>query len=494
MSREHLDIDRLLRVDVANELQRVAEAQLEGSWQIPTELVRRALASRARTVQVEVRRGLLRIADDGDGVLPRHLECLAQLLDSSRPPTERHQALIELEASDGAVWIALAGLHPRSLTITSASGSLRLDGTAMQLTQGGASGGTRIELRTSGVDAQRAGQWLRSACRFADARISLQGSPIERGFRSALCTTELAEPLNGSIALPDSGDTATVWLLSHGIVLGHLSLPECIPFEAALNVSTGGSLSAADAREAARPHLESLKEAAAWLAQSVAASDSAVHVRPRLRKLVLEGLIREPGRSTLRAARVFEALVESHPKWLSLSDLGGAMSACVLFPSQKPERFALGDQPVLLLTPTERGPFTEVSGLALVAPQRRNASRTLMARLRLLVRRLADGARRLAGRLRAGAKPVAPEQLRPEESQLLQQLETALRVQPVFCEGAGRIRRTGRRLYLPRQNALVRAAIERVSESPTWLYPVGMALLQGRETPQPGVRARWLRG
>ena len=45
-------IDELLTIDAESELRKLAEATLEGPWQAPAELVRRALAAGARRVDV----------------------------------------------------------------------------------------------------------------------------------------------------------------------------------------------------------------------------------------------------------------------------------------------------------------------------------------------------------------------------------------------------------------------------------------------------------
>lgn len=502
---ESLDVDTLLRVDVQNELQRVAEAQLEGSWQIPAELVRRAIAAEATQVDVDIRSGARRAAvsvrDDGQPISSTELERLVMLLDRGREEKARHHALTELEEHGGAAWIALAGLHPRRLQIISRDLELvyeRHDARdEIALRRVSPQEGTRVILEAP-LDVPQASQWLLSACRFAPVPVSLRGHRIPRGFSNTLIARKLGKNLRGAVALLRDGDIATIWLLHHGIVLGHLTLPECMPFEAGIEVPVE-TLSAADAREAAQPLLESVRAAAAQLARLAGkeASDWPPQAVARLRQLVLEGLVREPTREELHRVRAFPVLVErgQQRQLHSIAELRVHSTLVALFPKQSPTRFSLPDEPVVILDPQERGPFTEITGLALVPPPSRIAARTLFANLRLGLRRLVDRISRLRSQLPGAPRPIDIASLNDQEARFIQQLRTALEpdeLEPVLCAGAGTIRQREGRLLLPRRNVVVQRAMERIDQSERWLYPATVALLDGRSLPSTTLRKAWL--
>ena len=63
-----IDVGGLLTIDVGSELRKLSQAQLQGPWQIPAELVRRALRAGATEVDVRTERHGVRVIDDGAGV------------------------------------------------------------------------------------------------------------------------------------------------------------------------------------------------------------------------------------------------------------------------------------------------------------------------------------------------------------------------------------------------------------------------------------------
>ena len=103
-----IDVGGLLTIDVASELRKLSLAQLQGPWQLPSELVRRALRDGATQVEVDLARHRAEVRDNGRGVPETHLEWTGVLLDSRRTNEERHAALTALEATGELVLLMLA--------------------------------------------------------------------------------------------------------------------------------------------------------------------------------------------------------------------------------------------------------------------------------------------------------------------------------------------------------------------------------------------------
>ena len=98
--------------------------------------------------------------------------------------------------------------------------------------------GTQITLRVSGLDRRRAAEWLADVARFAPGAVLVDGVSVVDGFRDVLLQARLPAPLRGGVALVAEGDTAHAYLLAHGLVTAHISIPEAPGFEAAVELAT----------------------------------------------------------------------------------------------------------------------------------------------------------------------------------------------------------------------------------------------------------------
>lgn len=62
-----IDVSGLLTIDVASELRKLSLAQIQGPWQLPSELVRRALRDGATQVEVDLARHKAEVRDNEIG-------------------------------------------------------------------------------------------------------------------------------------------------------------------------------------------------------------------------------------------------------------------------------------------------------------------------------------------------------------------------------------------------------------------------------------------
>ena len=517
MNEHEIDVRALLTIDVDSELRKLSGAQLQGPWQIPAEAVRRALRSNAGDVDVRLGRHQATIADDGTGIPGELLQTMAVLLDRERPAQERHVALTTLEASGELVLLALAGL-PCRLRIESSHAGQRVclvhhEGKRPRLHTDPVSAvrGTEITVSSAALDRRQCAEWIASAARFAPGTVHVDGKPVAAGFQHALASTSLRPPLSGQVAVTAQGETAHVWLLEHGLVTGHVTLPDTPPFEAAVELGSGAhDLSAARVRDLFSAQAEDLVDQMVALLLELGRHPSAraEPVRARVARLVLEAARKRLRLDELVTIPILRATEDGAPTTLALVDIrraaqpdsSGAHVVPALYPSQKPEHFALGSAPVLIVDPIERSRIAELMNVRFRPPDPKQSSRSVAS----IVRRAADRSSRAVARalvllrhpIRRPALPDA--QLDPRELALLVALRTALSesIRGVdMCAGRGPVRHLGTarpRLLLPRGNSDVRASVDAYARNPTWLYPITLTLLGGRELPPRELRKQWL--
>lgn len=517
-----IDVGGLLTIDVASELRKLSQAQLQGPWQIPAELVRRALRDGAGRIDVTLGRHRARIVDDGAGIPAEHLEWTGVLLDEGRANEDRHAALTALESSGELVLLALAGLGARSLDVTSVRGGKRTilrvrPGRAPWLTVDRATtaDGTDVDLSSPEIDRKRAHEWMIGAVRFAPGEVRLDGRKINAGFFDCYPAVSLHAPLRGRVAIPFAGDTAHAWLLEHGLVTGHVAVPDAPCFEAA--VELGGpsiELSAARLRELVQPHVAELVQQGVGVLARLGREAPGLPepARARLARLILQSARRGLKRRAMHRVPVFRVVDADGDRCIDLDTLlqavgvdRGDHTVCALYPDQAPERFALGSSPVLVADEVERSLLADLFDLRFAPPELRDGSSSLLAAWRRFVFAIGRSASRTIEAIRHPLRrpPISDDALRPEERALVLALRRhAARgrhrtVQDVrMCEGAGPVRRLAGSppgLLLPRDNPTVRAAVVAVARDARWIYPVWLALLDGEGLPPRPVRAEWRR-
>lgn len=505
----------LLTIDVSSELRKLSQAQLQGPWQLPAELVRRALRAGAGRVEVSFARNQVVVVDDGPGLDPAHLEWTAALLDQRLDDDQRHQALTALERAGELALLALAGVeHLRALTIDATHGAhhhqltLQPAGRPTLVVAPAAGGagpaGTRIRLHTPGLDRARARRWLGDVARFAPVPVLIDGKPVADGMATALVRGPLRSPLRGHVALLPEGDAAHACLLAFGLVVAHLTIPESLSFEAALEMGTAdGALSPARLREASLALVPALADQALTLliatAPQLAAQDEKDEIaRARLARLTLQAARRRQRLPEVERLAVFRTLdggravlVDLVALWqLAASDASGTHILIALSPDDRPDDHALGSGPVLIVDDAERSLLADVLGVRFRAPSLRESGCSFAATLRRLLHQTSRRFDRWGDLLRLPGRPrvLADAGLAGAELAMLSALRAELRARPgrmraaALCAGRGPVRRTGGReptLFLPRDNPLVVACVRAFAADPGWMRLIHPALTAG---------------
>ena len=460
--------DELLTIDVASELRKVAAATLEGPWQAPAELVRRALLAGARRVTVDLGPPLV-VRDDGLRLPLQRRRQLEAVLDAQRPEAERHRALVALEEDPGL--LAVAALRPRRLRF-----------------EDGREGGTTLVVEDVRFDAAAARRWLTACTRFAPAEIVVDGHPVPRGFGESLSVSPLDPPLSGLMALTVGEDAAHVWLLLGGLVTAHLTLPDTPAFEAAVEMDSLVSCRAPAAlREAIAPHVADLTDqATSRLLEGAAREPDEERGRHARRQLLRAARLKLRLEEILRAP-LYRALLGPdgrEERQLSLLDLRGKRPLPCLEPSDDPKAFLLPQGPVLVIDAEERGRLAELIGARFRPLTPRLVGRGVGARLRRALLGSAEWARAVASRLRhpGAGRPLPEAALSSVERGLLHALRVARPDSRLhLTDGAGRPRRVANAWRIPRRSPEVARAARLVARDPSWAYPVALSILDAGE-------------
>jgi hypothetical protein len=503
----------LLTIDVASELRKLSQAQLQGPWQLPAELVRRAIRAGAGRIAVTFARRQIVVTDDGAGLPPAHLVWTAALLDGQHDEAERHHALTALEAAGDLAMLALAGLADlRALTIETCDGHnhhrlaiARGQGPILQSTpdpRAPVPPGTRITLRAN-LDQTRASRWLADVARFAPVRLTIDGTRLRPAWSGALVKNLLLPPLRGGLALMPERDAGHVHLLAFGLVVAHVTVPGSPGFEAALEMGgADGGTSPARLREESLALVPELTDQALSLliAAAPALATGPRRQREQIARLTLQAARRRQRLPEIERLPVFGTiseggaigLVDLVTLWqIAGSDPSGGHALCALSPADRPQDHALGPLPVLIADDAERSLLAEVLHVHFRAPSRTTSGHSLGALLRRLRHHTLRAARGLADRLRLSARkpPLPDDSLSPGQQALLIALRADLRARPgrlrdvFFCAGDGPVRRTGGNkpaLVLPRDNPTVAACVRAFAADPNWIKLIHPALTAGQ--------------
>ncbi len=509
-----IDLDSLLTIDVGSELRKLSSAQLQGPWQIPAEIARRGLRSGATSVEIRTRRGSIDVTDDGAPISTTVLQATASLLQSRASNEARHAALTALEHAGGLALLAVCGLPKKTLRVEvetpDAHFVLRADDRRSSLERKPPTGRCRNTVRVDspGLDRRQVRTWLRSVARFDGGRIRLDGEAIPSSWAETLAHGPLSSPTPGRVGLPYEGETAHVWILEHGIITGHLTVPDSPVFEAAVEMgSEATDLSAARVREATMPHIAHIVAGAVRLACAFGprATSLDANQRARFARLLLSAARRRIELEKVVQVPVFRVIDRGEHRLASLLDLRRATSDAseghtlpALYPTQDPAGFALGERLTLIADATERSGLTEVLNSRFRPPNPRERGRSA----RGTAKQWSESVARMAARVRHpfGARAVPDAALSADEHRLVQALRAQLNEgrgapsQVTLCEGSGPVRTGGTEhntLLLPRRNEAVRAAMAAVASDPSWAYPAALALLQGEGLPALRGRNAW---
>lgn len=512
-SRRTLDVGELLTIDVGSELRKLASAQLQGSWQLPAELVRHAMRAGARDVRVTLQRGRAELTTGTPVITRDQLEDLVELADREAPPSRRHEALLRLENTGGPGLLSLVGLSPQRLEVITRD-ETQGTGLALRLTPGrrgviepvNDASGTHIAVIGVRMDRGRAREWLTDVARFAAAKIEVDGKEVTAGFGRVMSRTRVRGQPRVEVAIPYEGDVARVWLLMNGVVATHASVSPAPCFEAAIEMSTlvEHNATPADLRAAFDQTVPDLVHDVVMHLCELAARIERLPpaARARVRELALEAA-RMRRYDAVMEVPLFEGRdADGNDRWFSLSEIAGRLSGAnrslaVLSPRQDPEQYVIDDL-VLFLEETQRASLARLMDVTFHPPRHRDELRRRgpfgQLQIRELRRRWAHTLTTVFWRPTA----VPADALSSSEARFLADLRGVVGrpgdvIETVaFVEGTGPVRHAGARLWLPRQNAEVVAAVARhAGGDVAHVYPCAMAWLAGIQPPRVGARTAW---
>ena len=504
----------LLTVDVESELRALCSQQLQGSWQLPAELIRFAIRHGASTAELEQgRRGFV-LRCPGTACSEEYLKQVASALDVAQADEDRHGAIVALE-EDGAqalLWVTgCPGARVRIAIWRRDSATLlevrtdrrpRLEADAA----GEVAGDFEVRFDGPDFDVKRSMAWVRTACRFAPITVTVDGKEVVQGFSSALHSVSLGRPLPGGIALTPEGDAPHLWLLRRGVLSTRATVPGYPPFEAVLELGdiTPEGATPDELRRAVDPHLSELMDQGARVV--IDAIEAGPHLnQERASRLVTLSLLTV--RKGLRSDRIAELPVfpcleaeTGTRRMLSLADLRricdeGSSPLWSVPPDTDPAGLPTGSRTVLLLTPEQHGLLTELLPGKVQRPEPRNRPR----HWRSLAARSRRGMEQLRSRVTGtGKRRILKEnELLQAERDFVRLLEGVTDIgtgEPLkvgLCSGVGEIRRQGQQLLLPRNNPLLVEAIRLSSEDKMWIYPSMLALLSDQAAPPADLARRF---
>ncbi len=504
----------LLTVDVDSELRTLCSQQLQGSWQLPAELIRFAIRHGASSAELERgRRGFV-LRCPGTACSAEYLSQVASALDVAQADEDRHGAVVALEEDGAQALLWFAGCPGSRVQIAVQRGDsatvleARPDGPPRLETDAAVDVVGDFEVRFDGpdFDVKRSMAWVRTACRFAPITVTVDNAEVVQGFNSALHSVSLGRPLPGGIALTSEGDAPHLWLLRRGVLSARAIVPGYPPFEAVLELGdvTPEGVTPDELRRAVDPHLPDLMDQAARIV--IDAIEDGPHVdQERASRLVTLSLVMV--RKGLRSDHISKLPVipcldgtTGARRNLSLADLrrisdqepGPLWSVP---PDTKLAGLPAGSRTVLLLTPEQHGLLTELLPGGVQRPEPRHRPgrwRSLVAESR---RRIAQLRSRVTGS--GNGRILKHNELLQAERDFVGLLGGVTDVrtgEPVnvgLCAGVGEIRRHGEQLLLPRNNPLVVDAIRLSTEDESWLYPSMLALLFDQAAPPPDLARRF---
>ncbi len=533
----------LLRIDFEAAIDKLAGSQLQGTWQLPAELARMAIASGARSVALDLEPRHLSMTAPGARWDHRTIADFASVLDRRLEAADRHHAMVDLEERGAFVLSAIACSHLRSVVLTTGGeGGMKLElsaGGELAVTNPGSFVPLRgdssdsapsdaalsrpdIRLRVEGlaIDAGRAAKWLRRVGRFSEVPITIDGAPISGGFRRPLIEKRLVirprdseqsshglkAPLPTALAIAARGAAPHLWLLRHGIIATHATVPGYPAFEAAIEMaalsdpappsspdpkSAAPRATSASLRERLGPYVESLVDAAVALTIELGAGAENLpeEARARTARLLLRAALKRRRLSEVSGVPVFPLLATGGKQRQLVSidvigrlvrvEEGGSCALDAIPPGQDPSHYSLVGQGALAVSQGERALLGELLSAVFQSPParaRQSPGRRLLdfAAERLPTLRFARGA------------PLAGAELTAAERTLLSRLAAE------FRSGSGKVQRDASgKLLLPRDNPSVTACVHAVEREDAWVYPAAVTLLAGRELPDPELRRQW---
>ncbi len=491
--------DDLLAIDVAAEVATLCSAQLQGSWQVPAELVRLANARGVARVAIEKVWGGFCFRCDGVLADDEELSDLARVFDREAPRMRRQAAIARVEDAGLSALLWATGFPGArlELVVRTAGGSSRMEARGGRVGLGNdeletGPPSTTLTWRCRGLESRRASAWLRTALRFFPIPVEICGRPVERGFPEGLYRMRITDPLPGELAVTATGDVPTLWLLEHGVLTARAVVPGFPAFSAAVEMSReapAGS-SADELRAAANPHLDRLIDEAVrmllLLVDRLPSVDEAV--RSRVTTLLLRSATLGLRREQVLASPVVPVR-EGARRWMespsALLTWAGHQGGVVV--AVEPGSGDDGDLEELLIEASteERSLLNELLGIRIESPDGGRRRLQLGAAVVDVLGRGWHAARGLWG-----PRAVNPRQLTEGERRLVD-AAAAAGVELALGDGAGMVRRRRSRCIAGRDRPEVRAAAAVLASGDEWLYPALLAVV-GNDLDIPReVRDRW---
>lgn len=506
--------DELLAIDVAAEIRLLGAAQLQGPWQLPTELVRYALQRGADRVELRLKGRGFEVADDGEPISFQSLEALVSTLKTSLASVQRQHALESLEAAGGVPLLWAVTLARGRLEVLSVGdgggGRLGVRAGAARLTpkspRPGVAGGVRIKGRLGRDDIARAMDAVVERCRFASAEITLNGRSVVRGFPGGMYRMRFSEPVEGAVALTSRADAPRLWLLQNGVVSSRATLPGYPPFEAAIEL--GGvapeEASPAELRSAVAPYLRGVVDHGmsmmVRLARRVSELDDAA--RDRLSDVLLRAAEASVWRARICRLPLIPTIEGSGgiSKWLSIDQLRDTENGSIPVVStvREPESVSEFGGRVLVLPVSLRGRVANLAGKRLIEAVKVKKRRGVKSSFHGLLGRL-----RFAWNRRLQVRDLGPivadAELEQWELRALAVLRDELSTSVSaghrgvhLCEGSG-FPTTRRGLALvPRYGPARPALVHAGNGLEGAVYPVVVALAEESGVSSTELRARWV--
>jgi hypothetical protein len=216
--------------------------------QLPVELVRAALKRAASAVDLQLRKKLLIISDNGKGISENQWHQLTCAFDSGRGAADREKAIAALQSDArqgiGLLAVSFPGSHSIKIENADREGKRTMhieNGRVRQLDSCPLVSGTRISIsrRWGRSDAEK--KLIRELCAAVPHDIMLNGQKLQKKplLRRTLAQRVVDTGPGGvpaTVAIPARGDVCRIWLLDQGIPWQALSSASYhgLVFEAAL--------------------------------------------------------------------------------------------------------------------------------------------------------------------------------------------------------------------------------------------------------------------
>jgi len=493
--------ENLLRIDVKAEIRKLTRQRFKTAGDYAVELVRWAASRLPLRLDIDVSRSRLEIRHDGKAIPGTTLKRLVTLFDHTRPPGERHAAIVAIEEEEGLGLLAAFSLKAPRVTIEATVEGRRRrvefapSGLASS-TDPRAREGFVIEVRGSGRRPSLERRMLAEACRYSIIPISLDGARINRGPRvdDSLVYVDLRnQRLHGTIGLPATSDLTRIIRLRHGIRLEEKIRPGAngMIFHAVIDEQDDDiEASWGTLRRAARRLYQRLGKRYAELDDD--------H-RARALKLLFERYEHTKDGALLKGVNAFRLI--GGPR-LDLDTVRAWSRAWPLFaldPSRPAAGYDLEGRRVFALDAMQRGFLERELERPLLPPPPRLGRIGAMRRLRMGAR---DLAKRVGEAFGGGpGRPVPDEDLSAAQRRFLEELSAEIRSGGFSLAGEARPfglkirmasgqrrpwlkvdRRDGRSEYrVSVDHPLVRAMIDAVEADPSLLYPALVALTNGHD-------------